>query len=547
MVESRAELKAKGVFATASEAPSGHASKQLGQLVCSLFHEISRVQDASCVIELCSRDFEMSRYLPMEGCEYYGVDLAEPSAEPFADAPGEGELRSLELSISKSRFIPIKGDVFGPRTLKALPKKDGSAQLVYCRPPAQKAISQSLETVEAAKKLLAPYVSRRAERLRAAHPEMTFEDLGDLSLYESYFVFAAAALIDECPKSTAIIQVPTRVLNLARARKDRKLLLEQGLLDSVVLLPEGIAPGREEEALLCLTDGEPGRPVFTFDARPFGGARLDCERMERLVANLQAARAEGTGEGVHWSHPLNDSEGIFSLMPDNGSSTFPPSAYVPFGKIAKINRGISRAAITKLPETKAKEDYYPQDHYYLSPRPLTDGCIASANEVVSAGIVSEADIYDLGWVAEDSLGGIKTLDTRVSNLLIARVGPPFKLALVTHGETQTDSEGKPEPELLDRFIVPSDNLFFAAIEDETLAIFLLAYLSSEEGQNELACIAHGATLSQISPKDLRAMRVPVPSREEQERLANAYKTKQRAYENALEASERHAKSKRTLM
>lgn len=547
MVESRAELKAKGVFSTASEAPSGHASEQLGQLVCALFHEISHAQDASCVIELCSRDFEMSRYLPMEGCEYYGVDLAEPSAGPFTDAPGEYEPRSLELGIPKSRFIPIKGDVFGPRTLKALPKKDAPARLVYCRPPAQKAISQSLETVEAAKKLLAPYVSKRTERLLVARPEMTFDGLGDFSLYESYFVLAAAALIDECPKSAAIIQVPTRVLNLARARKDRKLLLEQGLLDSVVLLPEGIAPGCEEEALLCLTDGEPGRPVFTFDARPFGDACLDCERMERLVANLRAARTEGTGEGAHWSHPLNDSDGIFSLMPDNDSSTFPSSVYVPFGKIATINRGVSRTAITKLPETKAEEDYYPQDHYYLSPKPLMDGCIASANVVVSAGIVSEADTYDLGWVTEDSLGGIKTLDTRVSNLLIARVGPPFKLALVTHGETQIDPAEEPEPELLDRFIVPSDNLFFAAIEDETLATFLLAYLSSEEGQNELASIAHGTTLSQISPKDLRAMRIPVPPRDEQERYANAYKAKQQAYENALEASERHAKSKRTLL
>lgn len=546
MVESRAALKAKGVFDTISEAPSGHASAALGQLVSVLFHEAGGAQEASCVIELCSRDFEMSRHLPMEDCMYYGVDLARPSTAPFTDAPDKGEQRSLEFGIPQSHFIPIEGDVFDPRTLDTLPKNGLAARLVYCRPPAQKAISQSFQTVEAAKKLLAPYLSERTERLRAAFPEMTFEELDGFSLYELYFVFAAAMLIDGRPGSAAIVQVPTRVLNLARACKDRKLLLEQGLLDSVILLPKGIAPDCDDEALLILTDGDPSRPVLSFDARPFEGVPQGGERLDRLITSLRNARTKDVNKGVHWGHPLDGKDNIYSFMPGSGGGTFPPSICEPFGKVATVNRGISRTAITKLPETKAEEDYFPQDHYYLSLKPLVDGCIRSANEVASADVVSEADIYDLGWVAEGALEGVKALDTHVSNLLIARVGPPFKLALVTHGETQIDITENPEPALLDRFIVPSDNLFYAAIEDETFATFLLAYLSSEEGQSELANIAHGATLSQISPKDLRAMRVPVPSRKEQERYANAYRTKQRAYEQALEASERHAKSKRTL-
>ena len=546
MVESRAALKARGAFGTIADAAEGHASVALGQLVSALFRELSGSEDASCVIELCSRDFEMSRYIPMRDCRYYGIDLTKPSAKSFIDAPAQGEAHSLELGIPESHFVPIKGTVFSARTLGALPNK-GTSQLVYCRPPAQKAISQSLEAVEAAKKFLAPYLSKRTERLHAENPELKFDGLNGFSLYEWYFVFAAAALVDGCPGSTAIIQVPTRVLNLARARDDRRLLLEQGLLDSVILLPKGIAPGSEDEALLCLTDGKPGRAVFTFDARPFGDVPFDANGVERLVASLRTARAEEDDKGTHWSCPLEDSRIICSLMPSSGATSFPASTYKPFGEVAKINRGISRAAITKLPETRDEASYHPQDHYYLSLKPLVDGCIMSANEVASAKVVSDADIYDLGWVDEDGLNGVKTLDTRVANLLIARVGPPFKLALVTHGETRIDPAETPQHELLDRSIVPSDNLFFAAIEDETLATFLLAYLSSQEGQNEFASIAHGTTLSQISPKDLRAMRVPVSSREEQERYASAYRAKQQAYEDALAASERRAKSKRTLI
>ena len=98
----------------------------------------------------------------------------------------------------------------------------------------------------------------------------------------------------------------------------------------------------------------------------------------------------------------------------------------------------------------------------------------------------------------------------------------------------------------DRLIAPSDNLFFAALEDELYARFLLAYLSSKDGQTKLAEIAHGTALVQISPKDLRGMSVPVPPKADQERHAQAYEKKQQAYEDALAACERHAASKAVM-
>ncbi len=544
MVESHAELEARGVFGAIGDTGEPHASAPLGQLVTTLFDELGNLQDASCVVELCSRDFELSRYLPLQGLRYYGMDLNEPSSEPFMeDVPGEAP-RSSEHGIPKESFVPIRGDLFEPKTLKALPD-EGGPRFVYCRPPAQKALSQLSDSVEAAKALVVPYLAERAERLCEKCPEIELSSCSELSLYEWYFVFAAAKLIDGRPGSAAVIQVPTRVLNLARAADGRRLLLEYGLLGSVILLPSGIAPDSEDAALLCLTDGEPNRPVFAYDARGFGSAPLGTSDVERLVADMREARERN--EATCWIRPLENDRATCSLMPHGKEGAFDPSLYKAFGKVAAVNRGVSRSAITKLPEARAEDEYAPQDHYYLSLKPLVDGSIASANDIASPEVISSADIYDLGWVATDDLSGIRCLDTRKTNLLITRVGPPFKLALVTPGHTCLGPDGETVDGLIDCGIVPSDSLFYIEFEDELLATFLLAYLSSQEGQYGLAQIAHGTTLRQISPKDLRAMRVPVPPREEQERYAQAYREKQSAYERALEASERHANSKRTLM
>lgn len=79
-----------------------------------------------------------------------------------------------------------------------------------------------------------------------------------------------------------------------------------------------------------------------------------------------------------------------------------------------------------------------------------------------------------------------------------------------------------------------------------LARFVLAYLSSDEGQKKLADTLHGDSLAQLSPKDLRNMTVPVPSPSEQERCVQEYEAKQRAYENALKQAEHYAASKGTM-
>lgn len=103
-----------------------------------------------------------------------------------------------------------------------------------------------------------------------------------------------------------------------------------------------------------------------------------------------------------------------------------------------------------------------------------------------------------------------------------------------------------EPQLCPKLIVPCDVIFCASLENELLARFFLAYLSSDEGQRKLMASSHGDSLAQLSPKDLRSMTVPVPDPAEQERYAQEYEAKQRAYEDALKQAEHYAASQGTM-
>ena len=103
-----------------------------------------------------------------------------------------------------------------------------------------------------------------------------------------------------------------------------------------------------------------------------------------------------------------------------------------------------------------------------------------------------------------------------------------------------------EPQPCPKLIVPCDVIFCASLEDELLARFFLAYLSSNEGQQKLMASSHGDSLAQLSPKDLRSMTVPVPSQPEQERYAQGYEAKQRACEDTLKQAEQYAASKETM-
>ena len=96
-----------------------------------------------------------------------------------------------------------------------------------------------------------------------------------------------------------------------------------------------------------------------------------------------------------------------------------------------------------------------------------------------------------------------------NNIIISKNILPLKVALVS--------------DIGNREILASGNLFIIEIDEEKAnPAYIQAFLSSRKGQAILNRIAKGTTIKFISIDDLQNMVISLPSREEQDRIANTY-------------------------
>lgn len=546
-------LKTKAELATLrlNEDLKPYTSRYLSDLVSHMVEKYQPSSGTKRLIELCCRNYEFSsEHVDGPSWSVLGIDFKQPSAASFEsedpvynEATGEWDCAPIcvcknHTKVPRSTFTAVEEDIFlhdfeqdaGPRTYEST--------LIYCRPPELRPLSQFPASLEAANASVLDFLRTRSEQLRCSAYIPN-----SLSVTEWYYIFLAASIACSQPHATAVIQISDRLFNLARAVDGRRLLCDLGLLKGIVLLPNTIAKKAEGRALLFIGDGEPNNPYFLFDGRGFDNKQLTEERLHQLLDSIDRAYSDQKNP-AYWHRLEDQGNGIYPLLPNTKSGSFEEKLFVPLGSLAPIHRGTTRSVVAKLPESGGADSYQQHDCYYLSLKHLHDGAIIAAEEVRKC--VPDTDIYDVSLVDYSDFRKAKPINDRETSLLISRVGPPFKLALITPGHFSVGPERPVERGLLYESIVPCDAIFCATFEDELLARFVLAYLSSDEGQKKLADTSHGDALVQLAPKDLRSMTVPVPSQPEQERYAQEYEAKQRAYEDALKQAEHYAASKGTM-
>lgn len=546
-------LKTKAELATLhlNEDLKPYMSRYLSDLVSHMVEKYQPSLGTKRLIELCCRDFEFSsEYVDGPSWSVLGIDLKQPSTASFEsedrvynEATGEWDRVPVyackdHTEVPASMFTAVEQDIFLHDYEQDADSHTCDSTLIYCRPPELRPLSQFPASLDAANAKVLDFLRTRSEQLQRSadvpHP---------LSVTEWYYIFLAASIACSQTNATAVIQISDRLFNLARAVDGRRLLCDLGLLKGIVLLPNTIAKKAEGRTLLFIGNGEPNTPYFLFDGRGFDNKRMTEERMHQLLDSID--RAYGDQNNPTYWHQLEDQgNDIYPLLPDTKSGSFNERTFAPLGSLAPIYRGTSRSIVFKLPESNPTDSYQQHDCYYLSLKHLHNGAIIAAEDVLKC--VPDTDIYDVGLVDYGDFRKAKPIDAREANLLISRVGPPFKLALITPGHFSVGSELPLERGLLYESIVPCDAMFCATFEDELLARFVLAYLSSDEGQKKLADTSHGDALVQLAPKDLRSMTVPVPGQAEQERYVQEYEAKQCAYEDALKQAEHYAASKGTM-
>lgn len=563
---------------TAKPLSAFHIAPSPAHVLAPLIAELLGLRSAKAptVVDLCSRTLDQLNELSAYNAQaqYYGVDRADASLYPYLDdaAPAAGPLRTMH-GVDADHLHAVRTNVFtfAPQFAR---ERASEPALVYCQPPINGAMSAFSDRAEA---------DRMLASLAGSSPNLPALAAHTPTAPEWYYLYAALCACGE--QGRAVVRVPSRLLNLARMSADRALLLRAHLVEQVILLPKlpfeaGEAP--VESALIVLShhndharfiDGrhlsateharsdddlahnaQRSRPPHGVLEQPFDMTAFDTitDVVRRLHAEPNAPRAPWIMEQT----PEQLAADAYPLMPFSYvSRAFEPENYVELGQHFTVRRGTPRKAIASLAATAVTPDaaqpYTPQDHYYLSLKALIDGQTLPIER--TAHIADPSDTYDLGACPLDALHALKTLSDDDFHVLIARTGTPFKVALLTPCE-----EAPFDPSAPDTRQPVWRDVRAAVLADSALSLtpksggtclpeFLLAFLSTDEGQALLRTVAHGTTTPQLSSGDVRRMRIPVPAIADQEHFVERYRAKQAAYEDALAESRRLQEQKRTLM
>ena len=117
---------------------------------------------------------------------------------------------------------------------------------------------------------------------------------------------------------------------------------------------------------------------------------------------------------------------------------------------------------------------------------------------------------------DDKLPYLKEIDPKLekycihsNNLILSKNGYPYKVAVAQVKNNQT--------------VLANGNLFIIELDEEKInPYYLKAYFDSEQGIATLKSITVGATIPNIGVDSLKKIIIPVPSLEEQERIAEKY-------------------------
>ncbi len=100
-----------------------------------------------------------------------------------------------------------------------------------------------------------------------------------------------------------------------------------------------------------------------------------------------------------------------------------------------------------------------------------------------------------------------------NNLILSKNGYPFKIAIAAPKEGQQ--------------ILANGNLFIIEIDEEKAnPYFIKAFFESEQGIAALKSIVVGSTIPNIGVESLKALKIPLPSLEEQNKIAEKYQATQ---------------------
>jgi len=271
-------------------------------------------------------------------------------------------------------------------------------------------------------------------------------------------------------------------------RNTREYFVEKGYIECVIALPAKLfASTNIPTTMIVLSHGN--KEIRMIDATDvcMKGRRqnlLSDEDIEKIVAAYTEDTEISRGLSVE---ELRESD--FVLHPGR-HFTEEVEEGVPFETVIKnINRG-AHCTAEQLDDMSTQDE---TNIHFLKTSDIQDGIIVGP-------------LQSLSYIEDN----FEKYCIKNNSLIISKIGFPYKVAVVPVSD--------------DEKILANANLYVVELDEKQVdPYYLKAFLESEEGQSRFRSITVGASVLSIGVKDLKAMRIPLPSMEEQKKIGQRCK------------------------
>lgn len=304
------------------------------------------------------------------------------------------------------------------------------------------------------------------------------------------YLISAINLLKDNGKVVAFVSAGCLFTN--QDKEARKYFIDNGYIESVITLPKKMYSYTGiNTAMVVLSRGNEEIHLVNAESIYKKGRRKNEFTGEHIQKILDASKNDCEISVTVAKEKFKDED--YSLMPDrfldNQEQNIENGQYL--GDLVTINRSAMLNA-NEL-DMLTVVDNSDVDTYYLRLSDIHDG-------VISKHLPKISHIDDKQ----------EKLLLMQDDIILSRNSYPVKMALFAMGENHTK-------------VLPVGNLYVLRADKSKInPIYLKAYLESQQGIAQFKGMLTGVTIQVISTERLKQLLVPVPSMEEQEKIAEQY-------------------------
>ncbi|WP_026765531.1 N-6 DNA methylase [Selenomonas ruminantium] len=289
---------------------------------------------------------------------------------------------------------------------------------------------------------------------------------------------------------TVVLTYDSLLFRASRGEQDiRRYLIDSGLLESVIALPDGIMPNTGVQCdMLVFSQGN--TTVRMVDAR-------DCKVKERYTSEMTKdnilevlRRVNGATEHSRDVEPKEIAEQEYDLSPVGYLSNAVAEVEngVALGDLVLLLERGQAIPASKLEKLATKDE---TNFQYLMLKDVEDDAVR----------------MPLPYLAEMEESWERFCVTE-GNLVISR-SAPMKIGIV--------------PPLQGKKVLANGNMYFMQLDEKMVhPIYVMCYLKSREGAKQIEYLSKGSTIKIISRKDLLQVKIPVIPMDEQMKVVEKY-------------------------